>query len=121
MAFSGITATEAEIDQRSGVNVNTNFTDTMKTQSLLAAENYLNSETTKNWSDDFSGLNVDVKSTVTAYTASWVAIDAINYDPDAIGRGTATLMINVLLDVMARSLKTLKDKNTNQKFMDGVS
>lgn len=120
MAFTGITATEAEIDQKSGADVSTSFTDTMKTQSLLQAENYLNSETTKNWSDDFAGLDVDVKSLVTAYTASWVAIDAINYDPDAIGRSTATLMLNVLRDIMERAMKTLKDKNTNQPFMDGV-
>ena len=118
MAYTGITATEAEIDQRSGANISTAFTDTMKTQSLLAAESFLNSETTKNWSDDFGGLNVDVKSLVTAYTASWVAVDAINYDIDAIGRGTANLMINVLLDVMSRSLNTLKDKSRNQAFME---
>lgn len=120
MAFTGITATEAEIDQRSGANVSTAFTDTMKTASLLAAENSLNSETTKNWSDDFGGLDVDVKSAVTAYTASWVAIDAINFDIDAIGRGTANLMINVLLDIMARQIRTLKDINTNQTFMEKV-
>ena len=120
MAFVGITATEAQIDQKSGANVSTAFTDTMKTQSLLMAENYLNVETGKNWSDDFSGLDVDVKSLVTSYTASWVASDAINYDIDAIGRGTANLMLNVLRDIMQRSLETLKDKNTNQTFMDGV-
>jgi len=82
MAYTGITATEAEIDQKSGANVSTAFTDTMKTQSLLQAENHLNVETVKNWSDDFGGLDVDVKSLVTAYTSSWVAIDAINYDVD---------------------------------------
>ena len=120
MAYTGITSTEAEIDQKSGANVSSAFTDTMKTQSLLQAENYLNTETTKNWSDDFAGLDVDVKSLVTAYTASWVAIDAINYDPDAIGRSTANLRMNVLRDVMTRALETLKDKNTNQTFMDGV-
>ncbi len=120
MAFTGITATEAQIDQKSGANVSTAFTDTMKTQSLLQHESYLNSETTKNWSDDFAGLDVDVKSLVTAYTASGVASDAINYDIDAIGRGTGNLMLNVLRDIMQRSLETLKDKNTNQVFMDGV-
>ena len=118
MAFTGITSSEAEIDQRSGANVSSGFTDTMKTQSLLSAENYLNVETGKNWSDDFSGLNVDVKSLVTAYTASWVAIDAINYNPDAMGRSSAILRMNVLRDVMQRSLATLKDKTTNQQFMD---
>lgn len=121
MAFTGITATEAEIDQKSGANVSSSFTDVMKTQSLLQAESYLNSETTKNWSDDYAGLNVDVKSIVTAFTASWVATDAINYNIDAVGRGTATLMLNVLANIMQKSLSTLKDKNTTQTFMDGVT
>ena len=93
----------------------------MKTQSLLQAENFLNTETTRNWSDDFAGLNVDVKFTVTAFTASWVATDAINFDIDAIGRGTATLMLNVLANIMSKAISTLKDKNTNQTFMTGVS
>ena len=91
MAFTGITATEAEIDQKSGANVSTAFTDTMKTQSLLQAESFLNSETTRNWSDAFSGLNTDVKFIITSFTASWVATDAINFDIDAIVRGTANL------------------------------
>ena len=121
MAFTGITATEAEIDQKSGENVSLSFTDTMKTRSLLQAEGFLNSETTFNWSDKFSSLNVDVKSIVTAYTASWVASDAINYNIDAIGRGTANLMLNVLRDIMQRVIATLKDKNTNQEFIEGVT
>ncbi len=120
MAYTGITATEAEIDQRSGANVSTDFTDTMKTQSLLAAENFLNVTTGKNWSDDFGALDVDVKSLVTSFTASWVARDAINYDPDAIGRSTAILKTNILRDIINISLAELKDKNTNQAFMDGV-
>lgn len=120
MAFTGITAIEAEIDQKSGANVSALFTDTMKTASLLQAENFLNSATTKNWSDAFGTLDVDVKSLITAYTASWVAIDAINYDPDAIGRSTATLRLNVLRDIMQRSLKILEDKNINQPFMEKV-
>ena len=120
MAFTGITATEAEIDQRSGANVSTAFTDTMKTASLLAGESFLNVETRRNWSDDFTGLDVDVKSIITSFTASWVARDAINYHPDAIGRGSATLKLNVLRDVMNTSLNTLKNKNDPHTFMDGV-
>lgn len=121
MAFTGITATEDEIDQKSGANVSLAFTDTMKTQSLLQAESFLNSETTNNWSDDFGSLNTDVKYIVTAFTASWVATDAINYDIDAIGKGTGTLMLNVLANIMSKALATLKDKNTNQAFIAGVS
>ncbi len=119
MAFTGITATEAEINQKSGANVSASFTDTMKTQSLLQAESYLNSETRKNWSDWYAtSPNVDIKFLITAFTSSWVAVDAINYDIDAIGRGTANLMLNVLRDIMMRSLETLKDKTKNQVWME---
>ena len=111
MAFSGITATEAEIDQKSGADVSASFTDTMKTASLLQHENFLNIETTKNWSDAYAGLNVDVKYLVTQYTASGVAMDAISYDPGAIGRSTAELRLNVLSEQMRIALKTLLEKS----------
>lgn len=117
MAFTGITATESEIDQKSGANVSASFTADMKTESLLQAESYLNSKTTKNWSDAFGSLNVDVQHLVTAFTASWVAMDAINYDPDAVGRSTATLRLNVLRDIIIRTLKALEDKDDVQPFM----
>ena len=121
MAFTGITATEAEIDQKSGANVSLAFTDTMKTQSLLQAESFLNSETEKNWSDDFGGLNVDVKSIITSYTASWVAMDAINYDMSGFfSRSEAQTMLDVLDNIMNRCLKVLKDKSSSQAFMEDV-
>ena len=111
MAFTGITATEAVIDQLAGANASVSFTDTMKTASLLHYENYLNIETEKNWSDAFAALNVDVKSCVTLYTASGVAMDMVNYDADAIGRSTAELRLNVLSENMRVALKTLLEKS----------
>ena len=118
MAYTGITATEAEIDQKSGANVSLAFTDTMKTQALLQHENFLNVETGKNWSDDFGGLDVDVKSLVTMYTASGVAMDAINYDMDGYGRIQAQTMLDVLNNIMTRCMTVLKDKSSSQAFMD---
>ena len=119
MAFTGITATEAEIDAIAGANVNTAFTDTMKTLSLLRAESYLNSETAKNWSDWYAtNPNVDLKYIVTTFTASWVARDIINYDPDAIGRGTANLRLNVIKDVMNTALETLRNKSQSVAFIE---
>lgn len=108
MAFTGITATEAEIDQQSGANVDTNFTDTMKTQSLLQAENTLNIRTRFNWSDWYAtSPNVDLKYMITATTSKLVAIDAINYNMDAIGRSTAESRVNVLRDAVLRNFQIL--------------
>lgn len=118
MAYSGITATEAEIDQKSGANVSTAYTDTMKTQALLQAESYLNAISGFNWSDWYALTpNVDVKYSVTMYTASWVASEAINYDVDAVGRGAANLMLNKLANDMRQALETLKDKSDNQQWI----
>ena len=117
MAFTGITATEAEIDQKTGADVNTAYTDTMKTQALLQAESVLNSTTRINWSDWYATApNIDFKSIVTLYTASYVAKEAINYDIDAFGAATAETMLDVLSDNMAKALKVLSDKSV-QKFV----
>lgn len=119
MVFAGITATEAEIDSIAGANVNTDFDGDDKKASLLRAESHLNGETTKNWSDWYAtSPNVDVKYIITAYTASWAARDMINYDPDAIGRGTANLRLNVIKDVMNTALNTLKDKSNNVAWIE---
>ena len=118
MAFTGITATEAEIDQKTGAGVSTAFTDTMKTQSLLMAENYINSHSRFNWSDAWGTLNVDVKHMITRATASLVAIDAINYDMSGYtSRQEALTMINVLLDIIDKTLRELND----QKVRDFVN
>lgn len=122
MAFTGITATEAEIDQKSGAGVDTNFTDTMKTQSLLMAEGQLNAVCTFNFSDAYSTLNVDVKHMVTEVTASLVAIDAIKYNmlgvtDTGFTRIEAEDMINVLRDSVLRNMAILRDKDV-QKFME---
>jgi hypothetical protein len=111
MAFTGITATEAEIDQQTGANVSASYTDVMKTAALLHAESYLNAFTEYNWSDNWASLNVDTKYIVTMATSSYVAIQAINYDPDAIGRSTAIHKVNVLKDQFNMAIAQLKDQS----------
>ena len=118
MAFTGITATEAEIDQKSGANVSSSYTDTMKTQALLQAESSLNAETEYNWSDAFAALNADVKSIVTAITSAIVAIEAIRYDMDAVGRGVASAMINSLSNEIRENKRILLEKNKQQFVKD---
>ncbi len=120
MAYSGITATEAEIDQKSGANVSASYTDTMKTQMLLQAESYVNVKTRFNWSDWYAtSPNVDVKSIVTETTASLVAIEAIKYDMSGYtSRGEAESMIVVLRDAVIRNISILKEIN-QQTFIEG--
>jgi len=120
MAFTGITATEAQIDQKTGANVDTNFTDTMKTQALLQAESFVNAATLHNWSDEYTTLDSDVKYIVTEATASLTAIEAILYNT----LGYPTLeetenMINVLFTKAMKAIEILRDTKT-QTFMIGV-
>ena len=110
MAFSGITATEAQIDQKTGANVSTSFTDTMKTVALLEAEGALNIITKFNWSDWFAlNPDVDLKRFISQTTSSMVAIEGIRYDMSGyFSREEAEDMITVLRDIINRNLQILK-------------
>jgi len=121
MAFTGITATEAEIDQKSGANVSTSFTDTMKTQALLQAESLLNVRTKFNWSDAFLTLDADVKYFVTLVTSSKVAMEAIKYDMgDFNSRGEAVDMINILDADVKMGLQILKRESATNVLSRGI-
>lgn len=124
MAFVGITCTEAEIDQKTGAGLDTNYTDVMKTQRLLQAESWLNVETGVNYSDAFAGLDVDVKYIITNITASLVAVEAIKYNflglaGTALSRIESEDRISVLYFEIDFFMQTLKAIGS-QKFMDGV-
>ena len=124
MAFTGITATEAEIDQRIGSGADTNYTDVMKTAALLAAESTLNAICRYNYSDKYTTLNVDVKYIITEVTASLVAIEGIKYNMlglagAAFSRIEAEDRVNILRDAILRNLSILRDKKT-QDFINGA-
>ncbi len=118
MVFTGITATEAQIDQKTGANAPGTFTDVMKTQALLQAESYVNVATEFNWSDWYAGSpNVDVKYIITEATTSLVAIEAIKYDMSGFtSRVEAEDMINILFARFIQCMDVLTDLPT-EKFM----
>ena len=127
MAFTGITATEAEIDQKMGAGVDTNYTDVMKTAALLHAEGSLNATCRYNWSDYFvAGTpNTDVLGIITEVTASLVAIEGLKYNLLGLaGTGITRIetedRINILRDTVLRNMSILRDKEV-QKFMEGQS
>ncbi len=117
MAFTGITATEAEIDQKMGVNAPATFTDTMKTAALLQAESFVNCISRNNWSDDYATLNVDKKYIITQITASIVAIEGIKFDMNSYTDNIeGEDMINALWAIVSINLQLLKD----QKVVDFI-
>ncbi len=113
MAFTGITATEAEIDQKTGAGVSASYTDTMKTQALLQAESFINSLSKYNWSDWYAATpNVDFKYIITEITSSIVAVEGIKYDMSGYtSRVEAEDMINVLIYRIEEIKTLLKDQD----------
>ena len=111
MAFAGITATEAEIDQKTGAGVSASYTDTMKTAALLHAESIVNATSKYNWSDWYTATpNVDFKYIITEATASMVAVEAIKYDINSYPNILiAEDMINVLIYKIEQVMKIFAD------------
>jgi hypothetical protein len=119
MAVTSILTTEAEITAKEGANVSTALTDAMHDAWVLQAENFVNTATRRNWSDDFAGLNVDVKYILSDIVSSLVAIRGIMYDMSGYtSRAEAEDMVTELRDGILRNLSILREKKS-ETFIDG--
>lgn len=88
-------------------------------QWISGAISYINVETTKNWSDNYSSLNGEVRALLDETAASIAAPHAVKYDMSGYSnRVEAETILDVLKDTVTRNIKVLKDKNTNQAFME---
>ena len=124
MVMTSIMTTEAEVDQKTGDNVSTGFTDTMKTAAGLQAESMVNVVARFNFSDAVTaGLNADVQGLLSDIVSSFVAIQGITYkmsgQDGAKNRIEAEDQINVLRDGMLRGLSIIRDKKA-QDFINGA-
>ena len=114
-----IMTTEIEIIQKAGAGKAAGFGTTEMTASNLRAESIINCATRRNWSDDFSTLNVDVKQILSDFCSSFAAIEAVAYDMSGYTtRIEAEDIINVLRDSMLRDMQILRDKQM-ETFIDG--
>ena len=112
--------TEAEIQQKSGANVNIAFDTTMMEAANLRAESIINCVCKNNFSDSFATDNIDVKQILSDFCSSFVAIEAISYDMSGYtSRIEAEDMINVLRDGMLRSMSILRNQNV-VTFINGA-
>jgi len=115
-----IMTTEAEIQQKSGANVNIAFDTTMMEAAALRAESIINCVCKNNFSDSFATDNIDVKQILSDFCSSFVAIEAISYDMSGYtSRIEAEDMINVLRDGMLRAMMLLRNKNV-VTFINGA-
>jgi len=112
--------TEAEIQQKSGANVNAAFNTAMMTASCLRAESLVNCLTRYNFSDTYTTLNADVKGILNDIVSSLVAIEAISYDMSGYTtRIEAEDMVNINKDIALRGIAILRDQKV-VTFINGA-
>ena len=71
MADTGIMCSGGNVIRKAGTNVNaTAITENYTNDFIYQAESYINVATKKNWSDAYSGSNVDVKGILTEASSS---------------------------------------------------
>ena len=121
MADTGIFATTAEVQRK--VNVNASTTSNVEAyinQFMTEVESLINVTTTRNWSDDFASLNVDVKGILKMAASELAAWMVEQFDIDAIGRGTSTLSANMHLQRYNMAIAELKRKGS-EDFIDSAT
>jgi len=119
MAHTGIFATSSEILTKAGANYSTGVTEAKINELCLQAESQINVECQVNFSDDFTGLNADVKGLLTLAESNLVAMYIISYDMSGYtSRAETSLMLNVLRDGYQNAIAKLRDK-TKTDWMAG--
>ena len=121
MADTGIFCTTAEVERKAGANVSAVSKAEAYTNDYVAqAESLINCICRFNFSDAYSGLNVDVKGLLKEAASNIAAMYAIQYDMSGFtSRIEAEDMINILRDAALRALSLLRDKKV-QDFMNGT-
>ena len=81
MADTGIFATTAEVQRKVGENASaTSNVEAYINDFMTQAESYINAVTRHNWSDDYSGLNADVKGLLKEAASNIAACYVILFD-----------------------------------------
>ena len=121
MVDTGIFATTAEVERKAGANASaTSKAEAYVNQYMTEAESTINNLARFNFSDNFAGLNVDVKGMLKNIASNLAAIKVISYDMSGFTTRTeAENMINVLRDSALRDMSILRDKK-QQTFMKGA-
>ena len=118
MADTGIFATTAEVERKCGANVSAvSKAEAYVNDYMTQAESFINSMIRFNFSDSYSGLNVDVKGILKEVSSNLAAIYAIQYDMSGFtSLIEAEDMITTLRDAALRGLSILRGKK-HTEFM----
>ena len=111
MADTGIFATTAEVQRKVGANASaTSNTEAYINQYMPEAESMINTVSRYNWSDAYSGLDVDVKGILKLAASNLAAIQVINYDTDSLPTlREAENRVNILWEQYMVAIGLLKE------------
>jgi hypothetical protein len=113
MADTGIFATTLEVARKAGANVSaTSVAEAYVNDYMTQVESRINGIARYNFSDAYSGLNVDTKGLLKEVATNLAAIYVIQYDMSntATSRIEFEDRINVLRDAALVGLAILRDK-----------
>ena len=121
MVDTGIFATTAEVQRKAGANASgTSNVEAYINDYMTQVEALINITCRHNFSDDYAGLNVDVKGLLKEVASNLAAIYVIQFDMSGFtSRVEAEDMVNILRDAALRGLSLLRDKK-QQDFINGA-
>lgn len=120
MAHTGLFATSDEILVKAGEYYDTSITEARINALCLQAESFINVSTHKNWSDAYSGLDVDVKYILSMLESDIVAMYIISYNMrNYSSLAEAQTMLDLLNDRVTQNIKLLKEVD-NKDFMNNA-
>jgi beta-galactosidase/beta-glucuronidase len=121
MADTGIFATTAEVQRKAGANASaTSNVEAYINDFMTQAEATINVMTRYNWSDAYSGLNVDVKGILKEAASNLAAIYVIQFDfSNFNSRSEAEDMVTILRDGFNRNIQLLQ-QIAQQDFTNGA-
>lgn len=112
MVDTGVFATTAEVQRKVGANASaTSNTEAYINDFMTQVESEINAISGYNWSDAYSGLNVDVKGLLKLAASSRAAMYVIQYDMSGYtSLEEAQTMLDFLYDDFQKAIKMLEDK-----------
>ena len=110
MADTGIFATTAEVERKVGANASSvSKAEAYVNDYMTQVESFINVATRFNWSNAFSGLDVDKKGILKETATNLAAIYVIQYDMSGYtSRVEAEDMVNILRDIALRNISIMR-------------
>ena len=120
MVKTPIMTTSGAVLIKAGKNVSNDVSGATVVQFINEAESLVNNLSRVNYSNTYTSLDADLRSTLDEVVSSLAAISSIIYDMSGYtSRYEAETMLDVLRDAALRGLSLLRDKQ-HTDFLDGT-